>query len=270
MIQASMIALSILAAPSPGTVEPGRVCPKLQTNLSRFIASKVKARRRSARYAAIVGRALSARIVVEAKRHKLDPLAMSSIAWIESDFSPTARGNFGGKGRRRNEVGIWQLIPGDAPVRDAARALYGCKPGRYFAPWLRRQWAFNYRGKACEAPDVGAMRRRPGRFSRAELADFTIGTWVAFREAASHVAKCRKRHPKRHQPPRPWLAAWRKRNPRAVPIELERYSHYNFGSRWRTKRIYTYRMFRRYEKIKAAVCGKQPAAPLASLYTAPR
>lgn len=257
MITTTAIALAILAAPSPaeaGTVEPGRRCPKLAENLERFVEAKLRERFKNSGAPRIIARALAPRIVAEARRHKVDPIAMTAIAWIESDFNPYARGAFGGVGRRRNEVGVWQLIPGDAPVVAAAKAISGCKPGALFAPWLRATWARNYRGGPCEAPDVGALRRRPGAFGRAELADFTIGTWVAAREIASHVAKCRTRHPLRHGPARPWLAAWRKRNPKAIPIELERYSHYNFGSRWLAPRVYTFRVFRRYERIKRAVC----------------
>lgn len=258
MLANLVLSTALVGATVP--VESGVSCPNQGVKIQRFIeAHLARYRYGSRRYRRTLSTQLSTRIMVEAKRWRLDPLVMTTIAWIESDFRPHVRGTYGGtsgRGRRMNEVGVWQLIPWDHAVLQAARFVTGCKPSTTMNRWQRARWRRVYRGKQCLFPDIGAARLRSGYFVRAELRGIVIGTYVAAYEMRSHIDACRKRNPSGHKwyAPR-WLAGWKRANPNVNVTALERYLHYNWGGKQYPRNHYREKLFKRYSKVRRGVCG---------------
>lgn len=201
----------------------------------------------SAKTRAKVAKELSKRILIEARRYGLDPIALVAIASAESDFRPWVRGpGFVRRGptwsKRLYEYGVWQLFLGGAYTLAAARALQKCPKD-----WSR-----------CPAPDVWRARRKVLRrlryFSKRELRrSHIIGTWVAAYEISHAIEGCKLRHPKGHW--RYWMAKVGKRlgMNRATLLRLSRYGHYNTGAVPPTS-YYLKRMIKRYAKFHAELC----------------
>jgi hypothetical protein len=250
---AALSLATLIAAP----VERGRVCPRLQDGLRTWIVRALRGKR--SRYRRHVAGVLSSRIVAEARRFKLDPIVMGTIAWIESGYRPWVRGKYGGVGRRSNEVGVWQLIPGDTPVKAAARDVRGCKPSPRISRWRMRAWRFRHRGARCVYPDIGVRRTRIGYFARNELRDLHLGTFIAAYEMRLHITKAKQRYPRGYRAPR-WRVYWRKwkrRNPSVNTTALDRFVHYNHGARFRYGNLYRLKLYRRYEKVRRGVCTRR-------------
>jgi len=184
----------------------------------------------------------ASRILFEAKRRKLDPIALTAVAWTESNFRPWAKGIPGT--RRAAEVGVWQLIPLDSPVKAARKKLRGCKPPKKLARWLRAGWLRGMKrpGVSCEDQSIADRRQKYGRFSIPELRDHILGTYVAAFEIRLHIDNANRRGVKPRLIPRCKL-------PRATQLKLYQYGHYNTGSR-RPLTYYIQRLCRRYGKIQ--------------------
>lgn len=180
---------------------------------------------------------LAKRILIEAKRHRLSPIALAAVGSVESDFRPSVKGpGFRPRGYagRMYEFGTFQLIPRSSPVRYARRALA--------------------RGAA---PEIAKVRKKRGAFSHAELEDYTIGTWVAAQEIRMHIDGCKLRHPKGHG----WRHAyyikrWAKRHKVSVAEvkDLDRWAHFNSGPTKKTLLRYTRKLTERYAKLKRLAC----------------
>ncbi len=159
-----------------------------------------------------VCRVLARRIPIEARRQGLDPMALVALADAESSWSH--RTTTPARGHRHPSIGVWQLIPGEHAGQLAARQAM---PPEILA--YRR------------------ARRRPprGRFSWSELRDPLISTYIAVREIAAHVRRCRRLQPRGHLSGS-WrscrgLPQWTRRNPQVPVGELARMAHYNGGPR---------------------------------------
>jgi hypothetical protein len=241
-------------------VESGRKCPSLQPRLRKWIRKRL-GRTNSWRWRTLVSRRLSASIVKESSRHRLDPVVMATIAWIESDYRPWLKGPYRGKSgtnRRAAEVGAFQLIPGDYPVRLAWRANKGCKPRQRR---LLRHWRWIARGStACHAPDIIKLRSRVGLWNRYELRDMRIGTYIAGFELVYHLRNSLARYPKPKWPQRRWVKRWRKKNPAVNEVLLTRYAFYNTGVRRVPKRSYRRKLLLRYPRVRNFVCSKATPA----------
>jgi hypothetical protein len=188
---------------------------------------------------AVRARILAERILVEAKRHKLSPIALAAVGSVESDFRPRVKGpGFKPRGYagRMYEFGTFQLIPRSAPVQHARRKLA--------------------RGAA---PDISRARKRRGAFSHAELENYTIGTWVAAHEIRMHLDGCKLRHKRGHG----WRHAyyikrWARKHGLTVAevTRLDRWAHFNSGPTKRTLLRYTRKLTERYAKLKRLACNK--------------
>jgi hypothetical protein len=200
-------------------------------------------------------RVLARRILIEARRHKLDPIALAAVGSVESDYRPAARGPGAkprGFGHRIYEFGTFQLIPASSPVRAAAGRLARlCKTG---PPSKATPAAMLAR---CPSDVWAARGRRRGRFHRAELEDYTIGTWIAALEIRMHLDACLARHKRAHG----WRHAWyhkhyAKRHKLTVTEvrHLDRWAHYNTGPTKRTLLRYTRKLVARYAKLKRLAC----------------
>jgi hypothetical protein len=256
---ATLLGLAFWAGDANGapSVEPARKCKNMQAGMEKWIEKSLRLggfRKAGMRH--VIAVRLAGRIMIEAARFKLDPIVMATIAYIESGYRPWARGKYGGVGRRSNEVGIWQLIPGDGPIRAANRTILGCKPSKYVWAWKHRIWRHKYKGKACKYPFIAALRGGIGRFSRSEMKGFEIGTWLAAFEMRQHVDNCRKRNPHKHRWPTPsWLQKWTRKNTDVDRTELERYLHYNWGSKQLPGHLYRRRLFRGYTRVRDGICS---------------
>jgi hypothetical protein len=210
-------------------------------------AIKKAAQVRHVKTRAKVASALSKRILLEARRYGLDPIALVAIASAESDFRPWVRGpGFVRRGptwsKRLYEYGVWQLFLGGAYTLAAGRALQACP----------KDWA------RCPAPDVYRARRKHLRrlkyFSKRELKrSYIIGTWVAAFEISHAIEGCRLRHKRGHW--RYWMTKVGKGlgMNRATMVRLSRYGHYNTGAVPPTS-YYLKRLFKRYAKFHAELC----------------
>jgi len=255
----------VAVMPAQSTVEPGLACPSREQGIERFVRAQLKRYGLRSHRRGPIAVKLSKRITVEAKRFKLDPLVMTTIAWMESSFVPSTRGVYGGKGHWQNEAGIWQLIPGDAPVRTAARMILGCKPSGHALRNYLPGWRYRYSKKSCLYPDIAKRRRKIGYLKRSELIDIHIGTWVVFNEVRQHIDKAEKRWPKYRWPRRRWYKRWRKKQPHVDRTALARYVHYNVGGmRKPWFGSYMRRLFGRYPQVRDYVCGTDKSNALAA------
>jgi hypothetical protein len=181
------------------------------------------------------------RILIEARRNRLDPLAMAAIAWTESSYRPWARGVPGS--RRAAEVGVWQLIPHDSPVRAARRTLEGCQPPAHLAPWRRRIWIRRRPGKPCADQIVANRRKYVGSFTVTELRDYILGTYIAAFEIRRHIDRVNRRR----------IRSKRIRGCRNVSREtqyrLYRYGFYNSGMK-RPSNYYVLRICKRWRILR--------------------
>ena len=183
-----------------------------------------------------IAKRLAPRILIEAKRHNLDPKALLAVAWVESDFNIWATGKAYSPNNR--SVGVWQLIQYDSPVRKARRAL-----------------------DKGAAPDIRMLRHRTGPFSKYELRNnIKISTWVAGYEISLHVKYCKRRHPAGHF--RRWkryfwfyfMRSWAKRNPTFDGKALSRIVHFNGGPK-HVPKDYARKLFKRYERVSREICN---------------
>ncbi len=176
-----------------------------------------------------VARFLAPRILIEAKRWKLSPITMLAIASVESDFRNRYRGRKRPGNRRSSEAGVWQLIPGDSPIRKAEAFLRKC---------------FRTKTAACPA-DIMARLKRPTRLRVRHLADITLSTWIFAFEVTQHVKSCKARH--RHPHRRSFM--W------GTPRNLGRFGHFNTGPKipgnW-----YLSKISKRYRIFKKILCKR--------------
>lgn len=168
----------------------------------------------------VVARQLAKAVWRESRRWRLDPIAMLAVASVESDFRANIRGKLRPGSRRSAEVGVWQLIPGDSPVRAARRTL----------------------ARLCKAKKCPHRRRSRRRFSVTELAQIPLGTWIFSHELTAHVRACKRRQPRGHT------------MPLSQPRWLARWAHYNTGPRTPTT-WYRYKLARQYRLFRRALCG---------------
>lgn len=158
-----------------------------------------------------------ARARAEGKRRGLDPIALLAVAWVESGYQSwrTLKGD--------GSHGIYQIIGGHPGPREARALLSGCtKPG-----------------EPCEAPEVAKRRRKTGPWSKRELRDVVISTYLAAYEIQRHIAVCHRRRHKPHRHPHCRGIQW-----------LTRWGHFNAGynnPRW----YYLSRLCKRYRILKA-------------------
>ena len=245
-----LFAFALLATvPEPEfNVAPTNKCPKLEKSLSKWMhAYRVKMRRPHDPRIDL----LAQRIVAEAKRHKLDPIVLATVAWIESDYTFRPRSP-------RGEQGLWQLVPWDSSIRKSAKKNYGCLPPAQAPAWQRKAWPRRFKRYRCDAPDVGKRRRTTGHWSYSELRDVYISTYVA----ADHL----RRHITASTHVRRWglrsLSGYQRglmvKYPDYDWMTLERACHYNWGTRYLPKRVtawaYRAKMFHRFVKIREAAC----------------
>ena len=260
----SSLIFYMLVAVAPAAIEPGLVCESQERGMEKFVRRQLKRYGLRASRRAPIAIKLSRRIAVESKRFKLDPLAMTAIAWMESSFVPSTRGVYGGKGNWQNEAGIWQLIPGDAPVRTAAKMILGCRPSGHALRNYLPGWKYRYAKGACKYPDIAKRRRYVGYLKRSELKDIHIGTWVVFNEVRQHIDHAKSRWKKYRWPREYWRRKWIKRNPNVDRTALARYAHYNWGHRVLRHNSYRRRLFQRYSRVRDAVCGTDKSNALAA------
>jgi hypothetical protein len=202
---------------------------------------------RTVKYRRTFSRMYAKRILVESKRRRLDPIALTTVAWIESNFKPWARGIPGT--RRQAEVGVWQLIPSDSALVMARRRLAGCQIPKRLPKWAHRYWRIRMSRipNFCEDQEVADRRVKFGRFSISELRDHILGTYLVAFEIRTHIDNAIKRGRKVRLIPGCKL-------PRKKQHELYRYSFYNSGSR-RPRAYYLRRLCVRYQIIKKEVEG---------------
>ncbi|NIO76308.1 MAG: hypothetical protein GTN69_10600 [Armatimonadetes bacterium] len=241
----------------PLIVEPKLRCPKLKPRLKAWILKRLGSTF-SRRWRKLVSTRLGDAIVKESKRFKLDPLVMATVAWTESDYRPFLIGSYRGKSgnnRRAGEIGVFQTIPWDHPVKLAWLANVGCKPRQKH---LLGRWKRNVKrhGTACHAPDIIRQRSRTGMWSRWELKDIRINAYVAHSEMRYHVERSLKKYPNPRWPRWAYATKWRKRNPGADETLLSRHVTYNTGLRPVPRRSYRYKLLSRYPKVRDYVCGK--------------
>jgi hypothetical protein len=260
MLAVAMLCLCIIArvaGAAPSSVDPLRKCPAMQQGLQTWIHRHLtKAGVHGATRRFLVAKQLSTRIMAEASRFRLDPLALATIAWIESDYVPWRRGRYGGVGRRRNEIGVWQIIPYEWSVREASKKVAGCRPGVGLQRWQWRQYFRKYRWMTCLYPDIGKRRKKLGIFSVVELRDIYMGTFVAAFGIRAGIDACKKRNRgKGHRwPTLPWMAQWYTDNPTANREKLAVYLHHNTGPKWYPRGPYIKKLFMRYTKVRKGVC----------------
>ena len=191
----------------------------------------------------IVARQLAPSILREAKRWSMHPATLLAIASTESDFRARLRGRVRPGSRRSAEVGVYQLIPGDSPIRS------------------QRVWI----DQVCSRPnpqahlcprDIWARKRRRGRFTVRQLGDPYLGSYLVAGEIQVHGNHCAQRRPTGHVTP--WVRRWARKHRVAMTRarNLSRLGHYNTGPRWRSParlkkfRWYVRRLLRRWAKIR--------------------
>ena len=183
----------------------------------------------SMRLRGVVAKQLSTAIARESKRWGLSRLAMLAVASVESDFRPNIRGKLRPGSRRSAEVGVWQLIPGDSPVRQARLTLLRlCRP--------------SFSQPSCPAM-VRKQKRSTGRLRASELGNIILGTWIFAHELTQHVKSCKRRHRRGHS------------MPLGMPRWLGRWGHYNTGPKNPTK-WYRYKLARQYRLFRRLLCRK--------------
>ena len=166
------------------------------------------------------GRATYARELVtaayrEGRRRGLDPMALLAVAHVESGWQPW-------RTRAQDAShGPYQVIGAHPGPVECRGLLAGCRGS----------------GDPCEAPDVAAGRRvRSGPWTRAELQDPVISTYLAAYEIQRHLATCHRLRHGAH------------RAPRGCPRWLVRWGHYNSG--WGAPRwYYLERLCRAYRRL---------------------
>jgi len=263
-VDASRVPPAEMMAGGPASVETGRACPDLEDGIRRLALDRLRGSRISIKVRESLTAELARRIVLEAGRFGLDPVVLTAIADVESNFQPWARG-LTKDGRRAGEIGIWQLIPGDSPVLEALGEVSGCEPSGQVAGHLVRYWRRSWQGGRCSFPEVAARRSAVGRWTVFDLRDPLIGTWVAAWEIKRHVRACRAHAPSGHKGRPAWLTTWAKRNPSVDVIELDRYVHFNSGGHaWHGGGPYRFRLFSRYVATRDRICKAGPAAVAAA------
>lgn len=197
---------------------------------------KIAPRFKKVDYRKKYSRQYASRILIEAKRRKLDPIALVAVAWTESNFVPWVKSK-----TKPVSFGVWQLIPFDSPVVAARKTLRGCKVPKNLPGWLRSVWARRRSGGTCEDQSVADRRERTGGFLESELRDYIIGTYVVAFEIRMHIDTVNRMRIKPRLIPGCGLS-------RQLQRKLYQYGHYNTGPR-RPRRYYVYRLCKRYETI---------------------
>lgn len=253
MLKIITMAIGVLGAPPSTGKSPdlSRAVCKPGVTKVRAVIVKMGVERMPRRR--VVARQLAPAILRESKRWYMHPATLLAIASTESDFRAALRGKLRPGSRRSAEVGVYQLIPGDTPIRRTRR-------------WI---------DKVCRGPnqlahmcprDIWRRKRRRGRFTVRQLGDPVIGTYLVASEVMQHVNSCTQRRSRGHLTW--WVRRWAKRH--AVALSqvrwLSRVAHYNTGPRWRSSparlrkfRWYTRRLFRRWAKIRRLLGCVPPA-----------
>ena len=166
------------------------------------------------------GRATYARELVtaayrEGRRRGLDPMALLAVAHVESGWQPWRTR------AQDSSHGPYQVIGGHPGPVECRGLLAGCRGS----------------GEPCEAPEVAARRRvRSGPWTRAELQDPVISTYLAAYEIQRHLAQAYR------------MGRTYRRYPRTCPRWLVPWGHYNSGwgpPRW----YYLERLCRAYRRL---------------------
>lgn len=177
--------------------------------------------------------------MVEAKRRKLDSVAMVALAWIESDFRPWA------KLARDGSIGVFQSIPGDSPVVAARKRLRGCKVPMRLYRWKRRGWLLGMRGQMCEDQAVANRRRKYGRFTKRELQDPILATYVAAYEIRAHLNNAKKRR-------RKGRLIWGCKADKKTQRRLYLWGYYNTGNK-KPRAYYVRKLCKRYVILRKEI-----------------
>jgi hypothetical protein len=230
-----ILVCSILAV----CVSTGNTLPVLPVPLDNPLSTYIEKRLpykwssyRKMRYS----RQLAYRIIVESKRRNLDPIALTAMAQIESNYQywVTRKGD--------GSHGVWQTMRYDTAPRKAWKLLLGCKPGPKVPAYMHK-WRRNV---PCEAQKVANYRRRLGNWNIPEIKDSSnvISTYIAAYEISLHVKSCKKKNHRKH------LVGgyYCKRLSMRQREMLGRYAHYNSGPR-KPRRIYLYSLCKLYHKI---------------------
>lgn len=192
-------------------------CTPNAAALERAVYARAKNHRN--KYRRWVAVRLAKAVIGESKRTGLPPLALLSIAEVESHYGYWVKGKAG-------ELGIWQLIRWDVGPTHALK----------------------------HAPvDILKLRRgRRGHWNSRELVKhIRIATYVAAHEIAMHVKQCRRR--------RPWggnTKLFRSSHLKPLgpaPKVLARMAHYNSGTR-PPKWAYLRKLGRAYRGLKREAC----------------
>ncbi len=172
------------------------------------------------------------RAFAEARRRGLDPVGLLAVAGVESGYqSWRTHGKDGSHG-------IYQIIGSHPGPREARALLLGCRPTVKQLAAYGRLWRLRGQGEPCEAPEVAERRVRFGPWTRGELRDVTVSTYLAAYEVARHVAVCHRRRHKVHRHPHCRGIQW-----------LTRWGHYNSG--WHKPRwYYVSRLRKQYRALK--------------------
>ncbi len=252
LITQLLAAIVAASAPTPRTCNPS--VARMQSLIIKYGQGRMRRRR-------IVAKLLAPRIIIEAKRWKMHPATLAAIGSIESDFRAYLRGRLRPGSRRSAEVGVWQLIPNDTPVKRARRLLdRTCRVAA-----------------TCVAPDVWRRKRRRGRLRVRQLGDMIIGTWVVASELNQHVKACVQRRPGGHVTA--WVRKWAKRHQVSLKLarRLSRLPHYNVGPRWsspaRLRKFtwYKRRFMRRWARFRRYLgCAKTTTVARVNLQFRPR
>ena len=218
--------------------------PALADSVARRLPSKWSVTRKR-RYST----QLVSRIIIEARRRRLDPVIMTAIAWTESIYRHWVRRPGDGS------YGVWQIIPWDTAPSISEKELAGCKPGPNMSYFWREWWRRRLQGQPCASQDIANYRRKYGMWSGRELMakDNVISTYLAAHEIDMHRTACRAR---KH---RPHLINSKhcRRLPLSVRTAIGRYSHFNSGPR-KPKWHYIATVCNRYDRIKQDIIRALP------------
>lgn len=235
----SLVFLALMFAPDRPrppilNVASGHLCDPSVADVERAIYRMGRA---WPRQRAGIAKRLAPHIAREAKRRDMDPLMLIAIGSGESSFRPWVKGPVG-------ELGLWQLTFRDSPVDAAARTLKK------------------------EAPDLARRRRYRPRghwwFSRWELKQLELATYIVAREVLGHIRHClrydRPGHGGRFAR---WRLAWWAKRWR-ITVRLAQYfvrvAHYNVGPRkplWHYLRL----LVKRYRWAYQWACQRRKTRP---------
>lgn len=177
------------------------------------------------------------RILLESKRRNLDPVAMTAVAWIESDFKESAKRT---EGNGVASYGVWQIIPSGFSYSLIRKTLGGCKPPPKLKQWRVYWWKRRMRAKGakCESQAVANRRIKSGKLNPKELRDHILATYIAHYEMSIHI----KMSYKLRDRPRRIRGC---KLPRKIQYVLYRMARFNSGMQ-KPRRYYLWRLCKRY------------------------